>query len=452
MNEPGQARAAASEYDGRVNTPSRIHASLLLIAALAGCDPAPITDAGPGVDTNAPRPDAAPVPGPPSGDCGSVRLTSFAANPSGGWCELPTNLPILPSFVREGLIGAIAEPWNGSSYEGAPGESCGECWEIDTVFETRTVMIADLCPIEGNPLCAGEHFHIDLANQAAAALRGGALDEGSARRVACPVTGNAFVYVSDVNVTYMRLQFANHRIPVRTAEWRATGAGVTGSNEWTPLRRSGGAWEMIGEGRPTNRGGDGVVFRITSAQGQVLTSEAVVPTQGPIATAFDLGVQFDDMMPSSGGSCSYTTPADVFVNGFGGIDQVRWSINPWGEAEMGFYGPFETDCFEGSCLRVERFAQWTGFHLYYRQAFPTSSFSRLRFRARTRGDSTNIAVGLSNDGTRCMESRVEITEAWTEYTLDVTASCAGSPVINGVTFDNGGMLVDLLLDDVRFER
>ena len=64
--------------------------------------------------------------------CGSVRLTSYNAG-SQGWCEFPRNANFLPSFVRNGVTGAIAEPWNGSSYDGDPGEACGECWEIDTI-------------------------------------------------------------------------------------------------------------------------------------------------------------------------------------------------------------------------------------------------------------------------------------------------------------------------------
>src|SRR5512138_3880223 len=64
----------------------------------------------------------------PSDTCGSVRLTSYSAS-NGGWCEFDRSAPMLPDFVRQGLTLAIAEPWNGSSYGGANGEACGECWE-----------------------------------------------------------------------------------------------------------------------------------------------------------------------------------------------------------------------------------------------------------------------------------------------------------------------------------
>jgi hypothetical protein len=173
----------------------------------------------------------------PSETCGSVRLTSYNAGDT-GWCEFPRNANFLPAFVRNGVTGAIAEPWNGSSYGGAAGESCGECWEIDTINGTEVVMIADLCPIEGNPLCAGRHFHIDLANEAAEAVGGGANDEGSARRVPCPVSGDVHVRVNNRNPSYLRIAPMNHRIPIRSIDFRGAGDGVAADNPWTPVQGS----------------------------------------------------------------------------------------------------------------------------------------------------------------------------------------------------------------------
>src|SRR3990172_10341696 len=61
----------------------------------------------------------------PDSTCGSVRMT-FYDQSGPGWCEFDRTLPVLPAFVRSGLTTAIAEPWNGSSYSGEPGEACGE--------------------------------------------------------------------------------------------------------------------------------------------------------------------------------------------------------------------------------------------------------------------------------------------------------------------------------------
>ena len=152
------------------------------------------------------------------------------------------------------MTAAIAEPWNVGEGDAA-GEACGECWEVDTIAGTQIVMVDNLCPIEGNPLCAGGHFHLDLAMPAARAVGGAALVEGQARRVPCPVEGNVHVLVNDENVRYLRVAFLNHRVPIRSVEFRGAGPGVTGENPWTPLRRSGGAWEVIG-GRHAGRAVD----------------------------------------------------------------------------------------------------------------------------------------------------------------------------------------------------
>ncbi|MBK8593388.1 MAG: hypothetical protein IPN77_30590 [Sandaracinaceae bacterium] len=229
-------------------------------------------------------------------------------------------------------------------------------------------MIADLCPIEGNPLCAGGHFHIDLANEAAEAVGGGANDEGSARRVPCPVSGNVHVRVNNRNPSYLRIAPMNHRIPIRSIDFRGAGDGVAADNPWTPVQRSGGAWHTVDAG-VLARGGSGVVLRFTSAQGEVIESTTIIPTTGGNENV-DLGVQFTDQDPSSGGACEFIPPAVVYGEEFGGIDEMRWIINPWGAAEAGPHGPYDQDCFAGSsCLRVRDLDQWTGFHLYYRQEF-----------------------------------------------------------------------------------
>ncbi|MEZ4248582.1 MAG: expansin-like protein [Polyangiales bacterium] len=397
------------------------------------------------------RSDAGP-PEPPSETCGSVRLTNYVAD-NAGWCEFEyyTNRDRLPQLIRDGMTAAIAEPWNTSSYAGDPGEACGECWELDTINGTQIVMVTNLCPTEGNPLCAGSHFHLDIARTAVDAVGGGYLDEGQARRVPCPVDGDLRVVVNDENVRYMRVAFFNHRVPIRRVEFRGAGDGVVGPNEWTPVTRSGGGWEVLGGDTTTDRGGTGVQFRFTSAQGQVVESSVVVPSHPERGTVVDLGVQFDDSNPPSGGTCEFVPPGDVYIDGWGGIDEVRWNIDPWGEAESGFFGEVSDGCFEGSCIEVERLGQFTGFHVYYRQAFPSTTFSRATLRVRTRAGATNVAVAASLEGARCAERRIDVTDAWQTVELDLSA-CASLGSLNALTVDNGGERVALLLDDVRFVR
>ncbi|MEZ4336204.1 MAG: hypothetical protein R3B82_06210 [Sandaracinaceae bacterium] len=229
-----------------------------------------------GCDSSAPPARDGGMALPPGEGCNSVRLTSYEVF-AGGWCEVPRDLPVLPAFVREeGLTAAMAEPFAGGYYGGELGEACGECWEIDTLTATRTVMVMDLCPNEGNPLCQGGHFHIDLASEAASILMAGGLDEARARRVPCPVEGSVQVYVNDENYSYLRLAFVNARVPVRRAWVRST---APGSPE-IALRRSGGAWEAADD-TPLDRGGEGVTFIVESVQGERLEVERGDPAHPP---------------------------------------------------------------------------------------------------------------------------------------------------------------------------
>src|SRR5512142_972634 len=124
--------------------------------------------------------------GQPTASCGSVRYTEYTAA-KGGWCEYDRTAPMLPASVRAGLTLAIAEPWAGSSYGGVFGEACGECWELASLTQNRIIMVHDLCPIQGNPVCAGSHFHVDLSEESKDALAVEGIGEVSGRRVPCPV-------------------------------------------------------------------------------------------------------------------------------------------------------------------------------------------------------------------------------------------------------------------------
>src|SRR5512146_2918359 len=63
-----------------------------------------------------------PVPGVAEG-CGTVRLTSYDASSGSGWCEFSIHHAELPDFVQSNLTLAIAEPYNGGSYQGEVGEA-----------------------------------------------------------------------------------------------------------------------------------------------------------------------------------------------------------------------------------------------------------------------------------------------------------------------------------------
>lgn len=412
-----------------MRTPWRVSWAAALV--LAGCGSAGGGGGGPGP--------VEPGGGP---TCGAVRLTHYTAGAK-GWCEFDRTLPVLPAFVRSGMTLAIAEPWDGGSYEGAAGEACGECWEIDTLSGTRTVMVHDLCPIQGNPLCAGPQFHFDLSSEAAAALGSTGLDAASTRRVACPVTGNAYLEVIDRNQWgYLRFQVVNQRVPVRLVEFRPVGGST-----WRPATRNGGAWHVLDGGDTFASGAPGGVFRLTSAQGQVLEMPGVLGYGVGIGAAFDLGAQLGDQEPTTGPACVFEPPADVYVDGYGGIDQVRWRMNPWGPS------PSETTqgCASGSCIRVDGLAPWNGFHIYYVQPFPASTFATLSLKVKAASGSGGITVAPALGGTTCAKTTVTPGASWSTVTVDVASACTGLASLDTITVQavsGGGMA--LLLDDVRF--
>ncbi|MBI5532937.1 MAG: hypothetical protein HY898_09495 [Deltaproteobacteria bacterium] len=421
----------------------------LAAASLFGCSSSDSTPAGAagagGSGGTTAAGDGSVSPGP-SAECGSVRLTSYTASAS-GWCEYDRTLSILPASVQQGLTLAIAEPYNGASYGGAVGEACGECWEISTISDTRTVMVHDLCPIQGNPLCAGAHFHFDLSQESAQALHGGGLDEAQARRVPCPVTGNIHAQINDRNEWgYLRVAFVNHRIPIQTVEYRSASG-----TEWRSVQRSGGAWHVVEDNETFAKGRPGGVFRVTSAQGEVIETPNVLTYEIAKGSVFDLGGQLTDQKPAAGSACVFVPPATVYGDGYGGIDQVRWQINPWGSAK----GSETTEgCFgdKGSCIRVDSLGQYSGFHIYYRQAFPTTTFAELSMRFKAVSGGGELVVAPSHEGDRCTETKVTVGAEWSQAVIDVTAACASLPAINAVTVDNPGATMVLLVDDVVFAK
>lgn len=375
--------------------------------------------------------------------CGSVRLTEYGASAT-GWCEFDRTSSALPPFVRDGLTLAIAEPYAGSSYGGESGESCGECWEVSTIRETRVVMVHDLCPIEGNPLCAGGHFHFDLSGEAAEALQGGSLDEAATRRVPCPVSGNVFAQINDRNEWgYVRLQFVNHRVPIRTAEYR------NAAGEWTAVQRSGGAWHILDDDETFSANGPGSVFRLTSAPGEIVAGTNPLTYATGQGALIDLGLQFTDSATTADEPCEFTPPGDVYVDGFGGIPEVRWDINPWGDAQA---RETQDSCYSGSCLEIAPLPPWAGFHLYYRQAFPTQTFATVSVRVRALSGPGQLNLAPSHDGERCSETIVDVGSEWTQTTIDLASVCPGLAQLNGLTMDNPGATMELRLDDVRFSK
>ncbi|MCD6500018.1 MAG: hypothetical protein J7M25_17120 [Deltaproteobacteria bacterium] len=429
-------RAAPAATNLMVTVMVDLVAMVFVVQSLAACK----TSKGPSGGTNA------NVNTSIDPTCTTVRVTHYSGGPR-GWCEFSRNLPILPDFVRNGMTLAIAEPWNGGSYGGASGEACGECWEVSSSWDTQILMVTDLCPIKGNPICAGGHFHFDLAAEAAQALQTKGLDAASARRVPCPVSGNIYVVANDWNQWgYMRVAFVNLRIPLREAWVRAAPDG-----DWRAFERSSGAWQISNGPRPED--GNGVLFRLRSAQGQMVESDKVVPfhigisSQDPALE--DMGAQFDDQSPDDT-TCPYLPPGLVYGDGYGGIDQLRWQPNPWGDATI---SESHENCHLGSasCLKIDHLGNWNGFHIYYYPTFPTDTFSKLVVWGRTSKGEIQVHLGPGHEGDTCADQDVTFSTEWTQVTFDVAQGCGSLPTLSAVTLQSGAQGGSLFLDDIEFQ-
>ena len=385
------------------------------------------------------------VPGV-SSECGSVRLTQYTSSDR-RWCGFDRTNALLPQFVREGMTVAIAEPYNGSSYEGAAGEACGECWELDTTFATQIVMVHDLCPIEGNPICAGSHFHFDVSNEVADVIDGGGwMGEAAVRRVPCPVTGSIHAYVSDRNQWgYLKVAFFNHRFPIRTAEYRAAN-GI----EWLALERCLARWCVPDNDKSTfAEAGPGAVFRLTSPTGETVEGTEVLTYATGAESVFDTGAQFAPAEPE-GGACDFIPPRDVYDEQWGGIDGVRWEPNTWGDASLTEISDGCADA-SASCVLVNNF-EGSGLHITYRHVFPTATFSRLKLQLRAQTGGGEVEVAPRSEAARCeVPTTVVVGSEWVQVELDVAASCPGFNEIHGLTVSRPSSAMDLVVDEIRFE-
>ncbi|MBN2528603.1 MAG: hypothetical protein JXR76_19595 [Deltaproteobacteria bacterium] len=379
-----------------------------------------------------------------SSECGSVRMTQYTSSDS-RWCGFDRTSPILPEFVRQGMTVAIAEPWNGSSWNGAPGEACGECWELATTFATQIVMVHDLCPIEGNPICAGSHFHFDVASEVAAKIDGGQwLGEAAVRRVPCPVTGNIHVQITARNQWgYMQLAFFNHRFPIREVAYRAAD-----SAQWHPMERCLARWCQEEDKSTFSKGGPGGVFRLTSANGDVVEAREVLTYDVTEGSDFNTGVQFAEAA-SPEGVCPFTPPGDVFIDEWGGIEGVRWEYNDWGSTEV---SDITSDCAAQSaaCLQFKSF-DGNGVHITYRHTFPKHIFRRVTVQLKSSSGKGTVEIAPRSKDAKCTSpSTFDVTGDWTTVAVNIDDSCPQTEWIHGLTISRSNGVGDLFVDNIEF--
>jgi hypothetical protein len=414
-----------------------------------GAGPGGATDGGAGTGGSSDG-GASQGGGGASTGCIPARLTYYDVAGAGA-CEVMDVPSALPQIARDGLTAAMSEPWFGGSQAGDFAEACGECWEITTADATRTVVITDLCPVEGNPICAGDFFHFDVAHTAAVPLgyEPWGVVEAAVRRVPCPVEGNIFAIVRDANPWYVRLTLGSIRVAIRTVEYRGAGAGVSSTNPWTAMERSGGAWAASGDGDTLARGGTGIVLRLTTAQGQTVESSVIIAEAAAALSAIDLGVQVDDQSPPSGPACTWRPP-DPYVDELGGIEAARWEQSGWGGGTVDLARA--TGCRAGTCIGVSGLEGWGGIQFFYNQAFPIAGLGYLSLQASAPASVPLELKLMDAEGGECAATAFTAEAEFGRVEVDLATACAGLTSVRFVQLQlMRAEAADFVLDDIVFE-
>jgi hypothetical protein len=163
----------------------------------------------------------------------------------------------------------------------------------------------------------------------------------------------------------------------------------------------------------------------------------------------DVGVQFAEV-EAPGGACVFVPPGDVYDEGWGGIDGVRWEPNTWGDTNLSETGDGCADASE-SCLLLADFAG-SGLHVTYRSPFPPTTFTTLSLQlSATRGTGTVEVAPRSADARCANPTTVEVGSEWITVEIDIAASCPDADVVQGLTISLPSTDLDLKVDEIRFE-
>ena len=144
-------------------------------------------------------------------------------------------------------------------------------------------------------------------------------------------------------------------------------------------------------------------------------------------------------------------PGDVYDDGFGGIDSVQWTMNPWGETS---WQEVTEGCYDGSasCIRIDSMEQWGGLHIYYNQPFPPDTFETLSLVLKAVDGSGELQLAPSLEGERCIEETVQVAgNDWITVEFILSEACADFDAISAVTLANNTESFSFLIDAIWFE-
>lgn len=394
----------------------------------------------------------------PPASCSSASVTAYPTPTGGGTCGYGAVTAHMPALFGAGYTVAAAELFYGypaalGGGSRALGEGCGECMEVTVGNQTTIVMITDVC----DPACCTNCPHGAPSIDAAPAPHGDlqTANQGSTlanvRVVPCPGAGTIRAYVDPLTQTgYTRLMVYSHAIALQSVEIRGAGPGVSATNPWTPLARS---WtnQLELTGADPRRGGTGVELRVTSVQGEVLTSSTLVPlTDG---ADVDLGVQFHDLR-ATGMVCAYEPLRAIYQDGFSSTVFSGFTAERW--RDVGSFNATidlasTASCHAGSACASIAFAAFGGFQFGSNQLIPLEDAPRLDLWARVASGTPTLRVQpYAADGVTCTALTLPtLTSSWTHVTLDLTTSCPAGARLSHFMVQNGSGTATVVLDDVQ---
>jgi len=202
-------------------------------------------------------------------------VPSCGGDGEGGGARGPRSTRALSATITEGIATFYDADGSGNcSFEKSPDDldvvalampeyadsaACGACLQVTGPKGNVTVRVTDSCPS-----CEGSGVSLDLSAQAFAKIA--EPKEGrvkvSYRLVSCPISGNLAYHFKDGSSKYWTaIQIRNHRVPIKSVEYRKDGA-------WVAMKREDYNYFVEASGVGDQPGG--LALRVTATDGQVI--------------------------------------------------------------------------------------------------------------------------------------------------------------------------------------
>ncbi|KAJ3450386.1 hypothetical protein M0812_06561 [Anaeramoeba flamelloides] len=397
--------------------------------------------------------------------CNTTRITIYDLN--GGTCGFNPVKDDVPLFRDGKVLAASQDFYNGRETDLAMeecqttnfincGQRCGECVTIRGTNGELTFMVADICDYNTvGQQCANDIVQLDInyvgqtSGEEYWRCVGDSLgmEQATYHIVPCPTDDkNIGFYLPESGSNVWSVAFTPYRysVGVSKMEKKGAGEGVNEDNEWIELPRTWTnkfVWRSDGtgdqkisthNGKITN-GGDSIILRITSINGETIESnEFKIPDSNPDEARFTFNGQFDSGVQTN--ECPWNGPSEWIykenVDFRSGTDSCTWGADNcrayfegevwltewWFVHQWGFdnFNPERSsNCYEGSkCLDTGSTTESAGFILGSSASFNANAFSDIEFAVRTSTSENFESLSLCWDDCDCVAVDKTITDEW----------------------------------------